>query len=917
MPERQEELVAEYLYALIIYPLEMFIETVFSISMDMIPGVGYAILFVSLAVQLLAFPMYKRADELQEEERDRQKAMDPTVKHIKKTFKGEERVMMLSTYYREEHYHTYYQLKAILPLMLQIPFFIAAYNFLSTCKALDGASFYFLRDMGKPDAMLNIGGITVNVMPIAMTLINIVSGMIYTRGLAIKDKVQLYLTAGVFLVLLYDSPSGLVFYWTLNNVFSLLKNIFMKLVKHPREIISVGVAIFTLGYCYKCYTYGNWATGSGKIVMILVFLIGMIPLVNLLFEKFRRDHGDSYNQYCDICVDSEQKRVFRIAGVIMALTTGLLIPVIAMATSPTEFVIRGHYVNPLMQVLYSFTVAVGIFVLWGNIIFSFYSERAKKILCFGFLALAVCGLINSLFFKKYLGNMSAHMQYSVHYDRSSAQIIINTALMIVAAIICYGVYKYGKKTTLLLCYSIVAVVAVMSVYNIGKIQKVLNETPHLKDNEYYTNNEAHFTLDKNGKNVIVFMIDRAFGPYVPYIFNEKPELADIYSGFTYYPNTISYGVHTLQGAPGLMGGYDYTTYKFKDMTGNDFEEYRKSCLNVMPTLFSDNGYKCTILDTPFGLGDESIEEYFSKINPDIDAYYALGVLKSDEDARDDFDYFQRMGRKNYIRHSIFLTAPLLLRNWLYDDGAYHMQERADGRLILSDNLSELDKLSDMTEITDQGNNTYTFMLNETPHCINAHLQMPDYTSEDIVDNSPYIEEWRNKLDETPGDREIMMYTDWAIQSYEVNMATFLRIGEWIKYLKENNLYDNTRIILVSDHGFFYFAFPDMILNKNGSESDIERLSPLLMVKDFGDGEFSISEEFMTNADVPTIAMEDLIEDPVNPNTGNPINSKQKGERVQYVYDDNNWLSVHDDMRDMNNWNIEEIEFSNKELIMSD
>jgi hypothetical protein len=36
-----------------------------------------------------------------------------------------------------------------------------------------------------------------------MTLINIVSGAIYTKGFPLREKVQLYLMALIFLVLLY------------------------------------------------------------------------------------------------------------------------------------------------------------------------------------------------------------------------------------------------------------------------------------------------------------------------------------------------------------------------------------------------------------------------------------------------------------------------------------------------------------------------------------------------------------------------------------------------------------------------------------------------------------------------------------------------------------------------------------------
>ena len=40
-----------------------------------------------------------------------------------------------------------------------------------------------------------------------------------------KSKIQVYAMAAIFLVFLYNSPACLLFYWTLNNLFSLGKNI--------------------------------------------------------------------------------------------------------------------------------------------------------------------------------------------------------------------------------------------------------------------------------------------------------------------------------------------------------------------------------------------------------------------------------------------------------------------------------------------------------------------------------------------------------------------------------------------------------------------------------------------------------------------------------------------------------------------
>ena len=86
-------------------------------------------------------------------------------------------------------------------------------------------SFLGIADLSKPDAMIRLGAFSVNVLPILMTVINLASALVYTHNMTRRDKMQLYGMAAVFLVLLYDAASGLVLYWTCNNIFSLGKNI--------------------------------------------------------------------------------------------------------------------------------------------------------------------------------------------------------------------------------------------------------------------------------------------------------------------------------------------------------------------------------------------------------------------------------------------------------------------------------------------------------------------------------------------------------------------------------------------------------------------------------------------------------------------------------------------------------------------
>ena len=199
------------LYTFILYPLELLFEVVFVIAERITGSAGPAIIILSLVINLLVLPLYKRADELQAEERDIQARMAPRLKRIKKISKGDERFFLIREYYRINHYKPVYALKSSISLLLQIPFFIAAYNLLSGMKSLQGMSFGFISDLGREDASFMIGNFPVNILPILMTLINIVSGIIYTKGHPLKAKIQVYGLAAVFMVLLYHSPSGLVF----------------------------------------------------------------------------------------------------------------------------------------------------------------------------------------------------------------------------------------------------------------------------------------------------------------------------------------------------------------------------------------------------------------------------------------------------------------------------------------------------------------------------------------------------------------------------------------------------------------------------------------------------------------------------------------------------------------------------------
>ena len=72
------------LYKLFIGPLELFFEIVFVIANRLIGNLGLSIIVLSLVMNFLVLPLYKRADAMQEEQRETEKRLKKWGTHIKK-----------------------------------------------------------------------------------------------------------------------------------------------------------------------------------------------------------------------------------------------------------------------------------------------------------------------------------------------------------------------------------------------------------------------------------------------------------------------------------------------------------------------------------------------------------------------------------------------------------------------------------------------------------------------------------------------------------------------------------------------------------------------------------------------------------------------------------------------------------------
>lgn len=851
---------SHFLYTIIIYPLYTLIECIFVLSDKFFDNQGLSVISVSIGVTLFCLPLYAVAERLQEKEREKQKSMQPMLDRIKASFTGDERYMMTTAYYKECRYNPVMALRSMFGLVIQIPFFIAAYTFLSHLASLKGTSFLFIKDMGAQDALFKIGNFPVNILPIAMTLINIVSGIIYTKGLKLKDKIQVFVTALVFLVILYPSPAGLVLYWTMNNVFSMVKNIFYKL-KNPLKVFWICVCVILAFLSVYVFFFFS---GKPLYKILFVFISAAIFVMPQIVKAVRKLlDGMLYSIVEDAKI---RHTLYTVSCVLLFLLSGLALPSALISSSPIEFSGIGAHANPLYFIGNTGLQAAGIFLFWALCVYFLFGARIQTVLAFVMSAAAYISLINSYIFMLRYGDVSASLTflYAPDFKRLSAISFINilTIIASIPALLFLMKFKKGKILSTVSSILVLALGAV-SIANIFSISKNYSDYKKSGNAQTSASIEPIFHLSKNHQNVVLFMLDRAQSQYIDEIFKEDPSLYEKYSGFVFYNNVVSFNGHTLQGAPGLYGGYEYTPLEMNRRANEPLVQKHNESLLMLPRIFTEQkGFSAAITDPSWGNYAGFCDLSFMEPFPLIKGYKTIGqytkLWSIEHSGTNSFDGTDRILKRNLLFFSFFRQTPIMFRKLIYNSGLYFSTDSEITNVkVVIDNYSALDYLKQLTSVSDTENGSYVCMVNELTH-ENLLLQAPDYIPvKNVTDNG--TSKYKESLD------------------YHTQIATFKMLGSWLDFLKANGIYDNTRIVIVSDHGC------------NGFEEDMERdpeldskiaggsyegrghYHPLLLFKDFNtEGKLYEDDTFMTNADTPSLLLKGLVENPVNPFTGNSV-----------------------------------------------
>ncbi len=165
---------------------------------------GLTIIILTVLLRIVLFPLNHKSLKSMKKMSD----LAPEIKKLQKKYKDDPQRLQqeMMKLYAE---HGANPMSGCLPIVAQIPIFIALYNVLMVTVELKNVSFLWIPDLSDKDPFY--------ILPILMGL-SMIAQQFITPSSDKNQKMIMYIMAGVFTFMFMNFPAGLVLYWLTNNI---------------------------------------------------------------------------------------------------------------------------------------------------------------------------------------------------------------------------------------------------------------------------------------------------------------------------------------------------------------------------------------------------------------------------------------------------------------------------------------------------------------------------------------------------------------------------------------------------------------------------------------------------------------------------------------------------------------------------
>lgn len=302
------------------------------------------------------------------------------------------------------------------------------------------------------------------------------------------------------------------------------------------------------------------------------------------------------------------------------------------------------------------------------------------------------------------------------------------------------------------------------------------------------------------QNFVIFILDAADSREFSYLLEQDPEYRDIFADFTYYENTVGAYSCTRYAVPYILSGKWYEC-------DTSFEEYMEDLYNTSPLIeeLENRNYRIGLYEPDLHAQNNDVLRFDNIFEAEFKVKSYLGMAR------------QELKLVGYRYAPYWLKKYCVLKQAAFDEQLEAGE--GSGEITASmENRVFLDHLNAGGITVDDTENSFKFI-----HLEGAH--------------SPYVYDAEvNIIDESQG-------------TYAQNMEASVTLAErYLSALKKSGTYDNTAIIVMSDHGF-----NRDIDNADMGDNPFMRQCGLLLIKGVGE-----THDTMQISEAP-VSYEDLQE----------------------------------------------------------
>lgn len=731
-----------------------------------------------------------------------------------------------------------------------------------------------------------------------MTALNLASTFIIPN-LSKQDKIQATVIALLFLILLYSAPSALLVYWTTNNALLLLKTLVRTftpdIIKKQLSILFLWryhsstklTAIFLIiaillasnkiqALSLLPFRITRFFDPVSDIIFITILLKISIPYLknNFQLKKF----SPTYIFTC-LVLALISFRLISVYGFLDArhyLSKQLLASILAINYAIHFFTLK-HLLNYFIhtfnknkiniQKLYfpSCLTAIGIIffyfpisiylsdtsqlpippktafsylILCAQVVFFVYLilyftfNRLRPYLSIIALFLTLSSIIYGFVIVPDYGSFdhfnfqNAEAIFSVSQEKVRTDIIVLISVLIISTLLAI----YASKFMRFLLSFLAFISITLPAYQLYKQIHIVEEKTFSSDQEEIAQWKKFFSLSKDKPNVVVLMTD-AFsgGPVFQEILDKNPEFKKQLDGFTWYYDTLSSGQWTGVGKPSIISGINGhpIAINHEIKPPQTIREKVNTNWEIFFNSLRSNGISLSVMDYIF-----------------LDT--KRHTLSNNDIMTKKFNHINSLFEKNFhpsysptlsnikvaLYHlSLLRISPLSLKYNFQTLGVKKLDRDTHNALSVYNHRTSLYTIPLLSD-TENTNPTYKFfsiLMSHYPWMIDENCN--------ITKQTPYHN--------IEGAR-ITIKNQYS--------CTIKGIVNYIEWLKNNNVYDNTMLIIVADH-----ANSDTVFNEKIS-SGIAPLGhthfPLMLVKPFNQhGELKIdTTSRMANWDTSQIVL---------------------------------------------------------------